>query len=716
MSVSNRTKSAIITALVSTLMVLISLSATDLKAVTPSLSDEIPSQEEIALYSEFNEKYTPTGLALRLREIKQKKIQAIKLGVEEPLLPVSVDIPVFVGSFSDNAHLFDSSVYQELLFGTNPTGSMADYYNEVSYGGLTLTGQVYGPYSAAETQTYYMGTLNGMSSSFPTNVTGFVYSILDAADPGIDFGQYDNDGPDGTPNSGDDDGLVDALMFIHPDGAWQVGDTNFATHFGFMWWRGASDYVTDDARSGGGFITIDQYTMQPGEIGDGTEDSPSLIGGFCHELGHVFGLPDQYDGDGTSRGVGTWCIMGTGSAGACACKLGADTPTHLCAWCKADLGFVVPTVVEGTQAVSLPPVETNPVVYQLWDDAYQGSRYFLLENRTKTGFDSDIEGEGVLVWHCNEDAAYDNKEDSFRFLDLEEADGLDDMDNKVNVMDDGDPFPGSTNKTSFNDATYPSAVGLDGTPTGVSAESFAYTAGPGSDVTVTLTQRSLMGYTLSYHSFHWMSGWGTASPTVVYGATRFTAGEEGTLVGIQAGLKKNQSYDYQVRIFENMVGGAPQNLQSTTSGTFPSVTSKRYFDIPLSDSMPVGAGESFLLDVGFGPVTYGVPWIKKRPASQQSFRSLDGSSYTLWDDRDILLRARIRTTCCLPPTVGDADQSGGVDITDISVLIDNQFLTLTPLVCEVEGDVDYSGVVDITDLSILIDNQFLTLTPLPPCP
>ena len=72
--------------------------------------------------------------------------------------------------------------------------------------------------------------------------------------------------------------------------------------------------------------------------------------------------------------------------------------------------------------------------------------------------------------------------------------------------------------------------------------------------------------------------------------------------------------------------------------------------------------------------------------------------------------------CCLPPTVGDVDQSGGVDITDISVLIDNQFLTLVPLVCEVEGDCDFSGGVDISDLSILIDNQFLTLAPLGPCP
>ncbi len=72
--------------------------------------------------------------------------------------------------------------------------------------------------------------------------------------------------------------------------------------------------------------------------------------------------------------------------------------------------------------------------------------------------------------------------------------------------------------------------------------------------------------------------------------------------------------------------------------------------------------------------------------------------------------------CCIPPTVGDVDQSGGVDITDISLLVDNQFIDLTPMGCVAEGDVDFSGIVDITDLSILIDNQFLTLTPLPPCP
>ncbi len=90
-----------------------------------------------------------------------------------------------------------------------------------------------------------------------------------------------------------------------------------------------------------------------------------------------------------------------------------------------------------------------------------------------------------------------------------------------------------------------------------------------------------------------------------------------------------------------------------------------------------------------------------------------GGSFTLENENGFL---SLDNGCCLPPSVGDCDQSGAVDITDISVLIDNQFLSLTPLVCVTEGDVDFTGEVDITDLSILIDNQFLTLAPLPDCP
>jgi len=64
----------------------------------------------------------------------------------------------------------------------------------------------------------------------------------------------------------------------------------------------------------------------------------------------------------------------------------------------------------------------------------------------------------------------------------------------------------------------------------------------------------------------------------------------------------------------------------------------------------------------------------------------------------------------------DCDAEDVVDVTDIQVLVDNLFLSLTPLCCFNEADLDANGEVDITDLSLLIDNQFLTLTPLSPCP
>ena len=73
-------------------------------------------------------------------------------------------------------------------------------------------------------------------------------------------------------------------------------------------------------------------------------------------------------------------------------------------------------------------------------------------------------------------------------------------------MDAGDPYPGSSNNTTFNDGTYPSAVDVYGNPTGVAMTDFAYIGGPGGDVTVSLTPLEVVGFTLSYHPWHWMFG------------------------------------------------------------------------------------------------------------------------------------------------------------------------------------------------------------------
>jgi len=111
------------------------------------------------------------------------------------------------------------------------------------------------------------------------------------------------------------------------------------------------------------------------------------------------GLPDLYDYDASSAGVGVWCLMSHGGGGAN--MNNPERPTHLSAWCKEQLGFVTPIDIVGTEIVQIPPVESYPVVYRLWEDQFMGSRYFLFENRQAIGFDASLEGEGVLIWHCS---------------------------------------------------------------------------------------------------------------------------------------------------------------------------------------------------------------------------------------------------------------------------------------------------------------------------
>lgn len=79
----------------------------------------------------------------------------------------------------------------------------------------------------------------------------------------------------------------------------------------------------------------------------------------------------------------------------------------------------------------------------------------------------------------------------------------------------------------------------------------------------------------------------------------------------------------------------------------------------------------------------------------------------------------LKTTgpCCIGTTGNvDCDLAGQVDISDLSRLIDNLYLTFAPLCCPAEANVDGAGSIDISDLSALIDHLYLTFTDLPTCP
>lgn len=74
--------------------------------------------------------------------------------------------------------------------------------------------------------------------------------------------------------------------------------------------------------------------------------------------------------------------------------------------------------------------------------------------------------------------------------------------------------------------------------------------------------------------------------------------------------------------------------------------------------------------------------------------------------------------CCIGATGNiDCDVANGTDISDLSALIDNLYITMSSLCCAKSANIDgdLSGGVDISDLSALIDFLYISFTPPASC-
>jgi immune inhibitor A len=352
---------------------------------------------------------------------------------------------VILVDFSDHPSTFIPNTIKNSLFskGVMPLGSMRDYYLENSYNKFDLIGDVVGWYQMPQTYAYYVNGQGGFGP-YPNNAYKLVEDAIAAADPLVDFSLYDNDG----------DGWVDALFVVHSgEGRESTGDDNDMNSHA----SGISPVSYDG-------VTISSYSMEPEKQRDGL----MTIGVFCHEFGHVLGLPDFYDYDYDSKGLGHWSLMAyglwTGPA-----NNGAK-PVHYDAWCKAQLGFVnVDTIRTNQNSVQIPEVETNPKVFRLGKNGDVGPEYFLVENRRKIGFDQYLPGEGLLIYHVddniygNDDQWYPGYTDSGHSqVALEQADGNYALELFTwlyynNYGDTGDPFPGDSVKRNFDDLSFPSS-------------------------------------------------------------------------------------------------------------------------------------------------------------------------------------------------------------------------------------------------------------------
>jgi len=118
----------------------------------------------------------------------------------------TINVPVVLINFNDRATTYTNANFNQIMFGNNPAlapnGSVKDYYYEVPYNQLTLTGNVLGWYTASNGHNYYGQNNVSVKDIY---VQQLVTEAVNAADPYVDFSQFDNDS----------DGFVDMLVVFH---------------------------------------------------------------------------------------------------------------------------------------------------------------------------------------------------------------------------------------------------------------------------------------------------------------------------------------------------------------------------------------------------------------------------------------------------------------------------------------------------------------------
>lgn len=252
---------------------------------------------------------------------------------------------------------WDQALFSQQTYnGKSPTGqqvygSLSDYYREQSCGKLLVKGKVFDPITVARKREEYANDRNRFA---------LLTETIDKL--------YARDGKSAL------DGF-DGIFFIY-------AGARMAANRGGLYWPHRSTLSHQGKRW--------SYFICP--EGGSRMDSISVT---AHEFGHMLGLPDLYarpESPG-SEGLGVWCAMSTGH--------GRDgKPMHFSAWCKEQMGWLKPTIIDPTvkQKLVLAPIgnHTNECFKVLIRP--DGSEYLLLENRQKNTFDRDLPEGGLLIW------------------------------------------------------------------------------------------------------------------------------------------------------------------------------------------------------------------------------------------------------------------------------------------------------------------------------
>ncbi|MDD6103491.1 MAG: M6 family metalloprotease domain-containing protein [Bacteroidales bacterium] len=430
-------------------------------SVVPTTSRVSTSASSFAFSSDNN--VTPPAAAIMAAQAKkqafnkslasgintQGDFKALVLLIEFKDLQFTVDNPV-----QTFTNLLNEKGYNK----NGATGSAYDYYNENSNGVFNPQFDVYGPIQCSKGYAYY----GGGSDEKADYLLAEACKLIDSQ---LDFSQYDTD----------KDGYVDNVFFFYAghNEAEGAGSEYIWPHKWELYRPGS---VSCDGVKVSKYACTSEYSGSYGK-------SLAHIGTFCHEFGHVIGLPDFYDTDyeqnGMAAGIGNLSLMSGGSY-----NNNSATPPYLNGVERILLGWMdelIPLETSGTH--TLEPIQNNKAYYT---PTANPGEYYMYECRNEQGWDKGIEAGGLAIYHVDQSnnnvfgMTAKNRWDYWNGINDYKDHQCFDLIESVIENDNGYyyntdlVFPGRTNKTSFTGTTNQGALDWKGDPTGYDLTDITY--------------------------------------------------------------------------------------------------------------------------------------------------------------------------------------------------------------------------------------------------
>lgn len=403
---------------------------------------------------------------LAVPRVRKAPEQILSRRVVSPTLPGKMvkasesQYLVILVNFKDKAFSFENSDFetwlnQEGYSQNGGTGSVKDYYRDNSMGKFIPNFVVLGPYTLEHEQIYYAGNDEEMNQDQnPRAMVVEACNLAKAANPDIDFSQFDNDG----------DGFMDNVNIIYA-GYSEASTGNPDDMWPHSWTMGDQTFQIDG-------VTINNYACSAELVGANGVKMDG-IGTFVHEFGHVLGLKDQYDTDQYTNGYGldpgAYSLYASGSY-----NNDSRTPPCLMAFERMQMGWCEPVELKDPEDVTLLSVANNEARYinaQPNREPGTGFEWFVLENRQQVGWDAYIPAHGLLIYHYDyTDEMVEqywsvngpNNNAKHRCMYIKVADGIDDTNSR-----NGDTYPGKSGNTEFTDSSNPNALNWNGEKTNV---------------------------------------------------------------------------------------------------------------------------------------------------------------------------------------------------------------------------------------------------------